>query len=237
MAKHCSLWLFCSSCHNDSTIICELTVPFYSRWISLLSVQFLVKVPESPMWLLSKQRDETALKSLRWLRGWVHQNVVQTEYDSIKRFKETSNSCTDCRKSDTKCEHLCAQTISEAIKELIRQRTLKPFFILLVMGTVAFSCGTHHLIAYMVQILNTYRSPISPNWATVCWLLCFFFLITPLQCDSHSNYIHTQVIVASTGLGGTFAGIVGLKLLGKRKLFLIALSGVVFSSLILCRFK
>lgn len=120
------------------------------------------------MWLLSKQRDEAALKSLQWLRGWVPQSVVQTEFDSIKRYKESSNSCSACKKTSTKCTHLGAQTTGQAIKELIRKRTLKPFFILIVMGILSYFTGTHHLTAYMVQILNTYRSPMNPNWATVC---------------------------------------------------------------------
>lgn len=120
------------------------------------------------MWLVSKQRDEAAMKSLRWLRGWVSQKDVQTEFDSIKRCKELSNQCAICKNSEIKCTHVGAQTTGQAIRELIRKRTLKPYFILLITGTITFFSGTHHLIAYMVQILNTYRSPISPNWAMVC---------------------------------------------------------------------
>lgn len=154
------------------------------------------------MWLVSKQYDDTAIKSLRWLRGWVPQTVIQDEFDSIKRHKEFSNSCDDCKKAVIKCTHQDMQKPS--IKELIQKKTMKPFLILMVLGSVAFFSGTHHLTAYMVQILNTYRSPISPNLATV--------------------------IVSVTGLGGTFAGIFGLKMWGKRKLFLFALLGVTISS-------
>lgn len=127
------------------------------------------------MWLLSKQRNEDALKSLRWLRGWVPQNMVQTEFDSIKLYKELANSCAHCKATAIKCTHSSAQTTSKAIKSLIRKRTLKPFFILFVLAFVTFFSGTHHLIAYMVQILNTYHSQMSPNWATVCWLKLFFY--------------------------------------------------------------
>lgn len=93
------------------------------------------------MWLLSKRRDESALKSLRWLRGWVPQNVVQNEFDSIKRYKETSSSCEECKTSATKCTHSAGQTTGEAIKELFRQKTLKPFTVLMSIYTVAYFAG------------------------------------------------------------------------------------------------
>lgn len=157
------------------------------------------------MWLLSKQRDEAALKSLQWLRGWVPQSTVQSEFDAIKRYKESSNSCATCKKNSTKCTHVSAQTTGQAIKELIKKRTMKPFFILFVMCSVSYFCGTHHLTSFMVQILNTYRSPMNPNWATV--------------------------VVASIGVSGTLAGIIGLKILGKRRLYLVALAGATLSAL------
>lgn len=106
------------------------------------------------------------------LRGWVPEKMVQNEFDIIKRHKQQANSCAACKKTSTECTHLRSQTTGEAIKELIRKRTLKPFFILFVIGGVTFFSGTHHLNAFMVQILNTYRSPMNPNWATVCFLHC-----------------------------------------------------------------
>lgn len=126
------------------------------------------------MWLLSKQHDEKALKSLRWLRGWVSQKIIQSEFDSLKRHKDASNSCNDCKKANVGCTHIDAPNVWQTMKELIRKRTLKPFIILFTMGIVTFFSGTHHLNAYMVQILTAYKSPIDPNWATVCSLILFF---------------------------------------------------------------
>lgn len=140
-----------------------------------------IQVPESPLWLLSKKRDKSALKSLQWLRGWVPQKVVQEEFDSIKRHKELSNSCNECKSTATElsgsyneckstaieCTHRNVQNLGETMKELIQKRTIMPFSILMTVGGVAFFSGAHHLAPYMVQILNTYSSPISPNLATV----------------------------------------------------------------------
>lgn len=107
------------------------------------------------------------MKSFRWLRGWVPQSLIQSEFDSIKQHKEAYNKCGACKKSTEKCTHVKTQTTKESLKELLRKRTLKPFVVVMITGWLAFFTGTQHLLAYMVQILNTYQSPISPNWATV----------------------------------------------------------------------
>lgn len=180
-------------------------IALYCGVIQILTTILLCFIPESPMWLLSKERDEKSMKSLRWYRGWVPQEVVQQEFDSMTRHRESTNSCEDCKIAMTKCTHRSKSVnISQNVKELIQRRTLKPFTILMAIAVASFYSGSHHLSAYMVQILNTYHSPISPNVGTI--------------------------IVSVTGLLGTFAGIIGIKMLGKRKSYLIALVGVVVSS-------
>lgn len=185
------------------------------------------------MWLLSKHREESALESLRWMRGWVPQNVVQNEFDSMKRHKQYSNACDDCKKAAIKCTHHNVQTMSQTFKELLHRRTTKPFTILMTIAVVSFYSGSHHLAPYMAQLLNTYRSPISPNVATVRHftalfsLFLFYLFLTIL-------YVFCQIIVSGTGLAGTFAGIFGIKMWGKRKSYLIALLGVIISAFTLC---
>lgn len=141
------------------------------------------QVPESPMWLVSKGRDGDAVKSLRWLRGWVPQHTIQSEFDSIRRCKAASDFCETCKRAEIKCSHTNTQTTGANIKEMIEKRTLKPFVILMVLGAVTFFSGTHHLTAYMVQILNTFnsQSPISPNVATVRFCSSFFRFQTCLM--------------------------------------------------------
>lgn len=91
--------------------------------------------------------------------------------------------------------------MSEKLKYLIRQRTLKPFIILVICSVIGFSSGTHHLFPYIVQILNAYQSPISPNWATI--------------------------FIGFTGVCGTIVCIPIVKFVGKRRIFLVSLT-VVF---------
>lgn len=150
------------------------------------------------MWLLSNNRDEDALNSLKWLRGWKITNSVETEFQSFKRYKEFSQSCSACAKKLKICDHR-QLTTKQKLNELVRKRTIKPFIIFGSCAALAYVTGTHHLMTYLVPILNAYKSSIEPNLAAI--------------------------IVGFAGVCGTVASIFTIKFLGKRKLFLCALAG------------
>lgn len=120
------------------------------------------------MWLLSKNRESDALKSLQWLRGWVSENIVKTEFDEAKRYSEYSNACASCIKAKLKCLHP-PPTLKEKFTELLRKRTLKPFTILVIISFIGHFSGMYQLLPYTVQILDSYGSPMSPNWASVSY--------------------------------------------------------------------
>lgn len=143
---------------RTAALIC-LTVPV----ATMIAICF---VPETPMWLLSKNRNEEALKSLQWLRGWVSQKAVQKEFDEIVRYSYFSNKCASCQKSESKCDHPPA-TLKDKMKELIRKRTLKPFAIVMIFFVFSQFSGLHAMRPYMVQIFKAFRIPVDPGWATV----------------------------------------------------------------------
>jgi hypothetical protein len=118
------------------------------------------------MWLLAKGRKEQALKSLQWLRGWVSPKAVEQEYNDIVRYSEESNRCVQCQKQQLKCTHAHA-SFSELLKELMRQRTLKPFMIVLVMFAFCQFSGLSGMRPYLVQIFDSFGVPVDSNWCTV----------------------------------------------------------------------
>lgn len=102
------------------------------------------------------------------LRGWVPQSAVQSEFDDIKRHYNLSNACESCKMLKITCTHeMQRQNTWQAIKELFRKRSLKPYFILTVLCGVTAFTGSRQLIVYLVPILKAYRSPVNPNFGMV----------------------------------------------------------------------
>ena len=109
---------------------------------------------------------------MRWLRGWVPQSAVQTEFDDMKRHNDLSNSCEPCKMFNITCNHdIQNQTTWQAVKELFRKKSLKPYLILMVLCGVTAFTGSRQLIVYLVQILKAYRSPVNPNLGAVVYLI------------------------------------------------------------------
>lgn len=160
------------------------------------------QIPETPLWLLSKNRSEDALKSLQWLRGWVSPKAVEKEFASIVRYNEYSKACAECVKAERKCTHP-PPTAAQKLKELIRKRTLKPFAVLLIVFFITQFSGMQAMRPYIVLILTAYGTPISPNWATVA--------------------------LGVTGIVGTITCVLTVKFIGKRRLFLISLAEVILA--------
>lgn len=60
------------------------TIAAISATFPLLSITALFFVPESPHWLLLKNRPDDARKSLAWLRGWVPVERIEEEFKGIQ---------------------------------------------------------------------------------------------------------------------------------------------------------
>lgn len=131
------------------------------------------------MWLLSKNREEEALKSLCWLRGWTTKEAVQKEFDALKKQCDISNACSDCQRVQTKCTHPLP-TIVDQFNAMIKANCMRPIIIFTICSVFTNFAGLHHISPYTVQILNTFNSPFNPNKAIViygyfylnfCWVL------------------------------------------------------------------
>lgn len=158
------------------------------------------------MWLLSKHRDDEALKSLQWLRGWVSPNAVQQEFTEIKCYTEHSSKCTKCYKSELKCAHP-QPTFLERVKELYRKRIIKPFILIITLYFFGQFGGASVMRPYLVQIFQVYEVPIDPQYGIV-----IFGLIATL-----ANIVMMTIV----------------RFTGKRKLLLCSMIGTAFSTIAL----
>lgn len=100
----------------------------------LLALAAILKVPESPYWLMLRGRKDVAVKALRWLRG------------------------PNCDISDeiTNMEQKIL-TVGRNMEygELWRPRTRKPFLIALFLMTMQQVCGSALLVVYTGTIFRT----------------------------------------------------------------------------------
>lgn len=163
------------------------------------------QIPETPQWLLSKQRDEDAVNALRWLRGWVPKQIVVDELQSLQRQCERSTSCNLCTKQSLKCVHP-SPTLFQKYKELLRYRTLKPFVIVMLLFFLADFSGSLSMKPFIVQIFKAYESPIAPDRAAA--VMTFL--------DNVANLTYMSLV----------------RFTGKRRLYLTVITGVFLCSLI-----
>ncbi|XP_037050613.1 facilitated trehalose transporter Tret1-like isoform X2 [Bradysia coprophila] len=170
--------------------------------VPLITVVAICFVPETPMWLLSKDRPDDALKSLQWLRGWVPAKNVEKEFAEMKRYSVYSSSCASCQKTKSVCEHP-PPTFIQKLQELTRKRNLKPFVLALL--CFAFAQLFAPIRPYMVQLFTVYGIPMDVNWATS--------------------------VVALLGLLANIVCTCIIKVTGKRKLWLVSMAGTLLSCL------
>lgn len=173
---------------------------------SLSSFVICSQIPETPQWLLSKNRVKEAENSLCWLRGWAPREVVAEEFNQLKEHSERSKSCNLCIKQNVKCAHPLP-TLAEKFAELKRKQTLKPFAIIISLFFISQFSGVWSMRPYIVQIFKAYESPISPDNAAAI--------------NSFSDNMSNVAFICL------------VRFTGKRRLYLAAAIGVFLSSLVI----
>lgn len=191
---------------------------------------FAKKIPETPIWLLSRHRDEDAAKALQWLRGWVSKSTIQKELDQLKKYREFANSCSDCQAQQIKCCHP-PSSLSDKIIGLRHASYGKPMLIVVIAVFFTQLTAVFHITPFMAQILNTYETPISPEDSTVTQLIDSVRIFTESTAQLGFHTSHLQFFTGLMGFVGTIVYMALIKFTTKRSLYMFCIAGAALSNL------
>ncbi|KAK5646752.1 hypothetical protein RI129_005216 [Pyrocoelia pectoralis] len=143
------------------------TVAVISSVFPLITFVLLFFIPESPHWLIMRNKREDAHRSLAWLRGWTSLNDVEEEFLRL------------CVKCDTE-EHPKVSSSSEDVERVTNERTwnvtlkmytekrfLWPLSLVFFIFFLSHFNGSCTLQTYAVSIFATMKAPMDEFYATV----------------------------------------------------------------------
>lgn len=121
----------------------------------------------------------------------------------MRRYAETSNYCRQCQKLGLKCDHP-KPSIGSKFKQVLRKKSLKPLFIILMCFFFSVVSIMNSMRTYFIQIFEKYHMAIDPEYM--------------------------MIIVGITAFIGNVTAVVGIRIVGKRKIALASMcSTAVFS--------
>lgn len=155
-----------------------------------------------------KNRPGDAKKALQWLRGWVSPQTINKEYTELENFNNVADICPACSKPPIECNHM-ELTFWNKLKQLKRKRNIKAF----VLCANLYFFNQFGLISvwqpYIIQVLNALGTPINASFVTV--------------------------MNASFGITASFALMLTIKKLGRRKIYLTSIMIVAICSFALSK--
>ncbi|XP_045779159.1 facilitated trehalose transporter Tret1-like [Maniola jurtina] len=180
----------------------------------IASMIMVIFAPETPVWLLARNREKEALQSLCKLRGWTTPENVKAEFDELNAYSKSMAKCVICYNTNQEqktCEHESMNWFMRRILTfryvMLCKETLRPLLLVMM-----------YFLFYVMSGLV----PIRPNLINVCGAL-------GMAQDGKYLAFMVGVITFIT----TFVVIGLIKVVGKRKLSIASLLGSAISCMLL----
>lgn len=180
------------------TFIYWRTVALMNLSIPILAILLLFIVPESPHWLILKDRYEDAQKSIAWLRGWTTVDAIEPEYRELcyslgKQpplmngidnpafvIDNEHNTRAPSAKIKAKPSRL------ELLKKFSKRTFVLPYLLVGFAFYLGHFSGMTTLQTFAVQIFQTLKAPIDKYYATL--ILGIVELLGSLLCVIAVHY-------------------------------------------------
>lgn len=132
-------------------------VSLVNCFVPVLCLLLLSLIPESPSWLLCKNQEKAAKKSLAWLRGWTDVNNIEEEFNemSLKLLKSTPKNFGE------------SKSIFEPLKFLGKKEVYWPLSLVSFCFFLCHFNGNTSLTTYAIVIFAALKAPIDEYYATV----------------------------------------------------------------------
>lgn len=168
-------------------------------------------MPESPYWLIMKDKVEDARKNLAWLRGWTTVEAVEEEFKEIYK-KQKDSEVRDRSGGD-------GTLVGQLIKIFFKKNFLWPLGVVTLLFFLLHFTGTSTLQTFAVKLFATLQAPIDKYHATI--LLGVAEFLGTLACIIFVHILGKRVIVfiSLVGIGicnvvvGTYAHMIDVKYL------------------------
>lgn len=141
--------------------------------VPVTAIILLFFVPESPHWLIMKNRFDAAKKAIAWLRGWTTVEKIEPEFKDICRTLgkfppggvdnpafEDNYKQLDKKKKEV-------QSKSTVLKHFAKKDFINPYLLVIFVFFLGHFTGMTTLQTYAVQIFATLKSPINKYYATI----------------------------------------------------------------------
>ena len=116
---------------------------------------FLFFCPESPVWLLTKEKNEEAKLVLERLRGWKNQDIVVAEYNRISTNLKIIAKESELNNGENNTKSKWYTPITRCLSLAVDPTFIKPFSFLSVIFCLALEWGGFPALAfYMVPLLE-----------------------------------------------------------------------------------
>lgn len=182
-----------------TTVLFVLGVPY-------VTVVIIAVVPEAPLWLISKNRSDDALKTLQWLRGWTTPEQVKSEFREMQLQYEVSKACENCvgNGKTSSCTHNDKSGLKK-LGEIFAWRNFAVFKIVIMLFLINHLSGAFPMRPFIIQILRAYGVSIDEYLATV--------------------------VIGAASVVGKILSVVAIKMFGKRVVGMTALTATFLSLL------